>query len=209
MARYSGPKCRLCRRENEKLFLKGERCYSDKCSFERKPYGPGERTKGRRRVSEYRLQLREKEKLRSTYGLLERQFRTFYERADKQKGATGSNLLTHLERRLDNVIYRSGIGASRDQARQLILHRHFKVNGKVTNIPSFIVNAEDTIEIKEKSRKIPEIKENVESAGMDEKSVDWIVLNKDNFSMNIERLPERDDVSENIQENLVVELYSK
>jgi len=137
LAKYKGPACKLCRREAAKLYLKGERCYSDKCSFDKRPYGPGEHGKEKKRITEYRIQLREKQKVRTIYGMLEKQFRIFYARADKIKGATGENLLSLLERRLDNVIYKLGMASSRSQARQLINHKHFKVNGKITDIACF------------------------------------------------------------------------
>src|SRR5438105_3745504 len=163
MARYCESVCRLCRRENQKLFLKGDRCYSDKCSFERRGYPPGQHGQGRIKFSEYGLQLREKQKIKRTYGLLERQFRNLFEKADRMKGITGSNLLTMLERRLDNVAYRSGFANSRAEARQLVRHGHFAVNGRRVNVPSYLVNKGDLVEIREKSKNVNRIGEALES----------------------------------------------
>src|SRR5215210_7732095 len=154
MARYSGSVCRICRRENQKLFLKGDRCYTEKCSFERRGYPPGQHGQGRIKFSEYGLQLREKQKIKRTYGLLEKQFRNLFEKADRMKGVTGANLLTMLERRLDNVAYRSGFANSRAEARHLVRHGHFAVNGQRVNIPSFMVKKGDVVEVREKSRNV-------------------------------------------------------
>ncbi len=209
MARYTGASCRLCRRENLKLFLKGDRCYGDKCAFERRPYAPGQH--GQRRggkFSDYRLQLREKQKVRRIYGVLEKQFRRYYYHAEKQKGITGTNLLTLLETRLDNVVYRMGFASSRIQARQLVRHNHFLVNNRTVNIPSYQVKVEDVIEIKEGSRKGPSIlaaMETVVRRGIPK----WIELEKGNFKGTLKALPNREDLTMPIQEQLIIELYSK
>ncbi len=209
MARYTGASCRLCRRENLKLFLKGDRCYGDKCAFERRPYAPGQH--GQRRggkFSDYRLQLREKQKVRRIYGVLEKQFRRYYYHAEKQKGITGTNLLTLLETRLDNVVYRMGFASSRIQARQLVRHNHFLVNNRTLNIPSYQVKIEDVIEIKEGSHKVPSILEAMETVvrrGIPK----WIEIEKGNFKGTLKALPNREDLTMPIQEQLIIELYSK
>lgn len=209
MARYHGSACRLCRRENLKLFLKGDRCYSDKCSFERRPYGPGQH--GQRRggkVSDYRVQLREKQKVRRIYGVLEKQFRGYYERADRQKGITGTNLLVLLERRLDNTVYRMGFAASRNQARQLVGHGHFLVNGKKVNIPSYLVSPGDVVEVREKSRNVPQIVDSMETF-VRRGTPNWIEVEKEKFKGTLKALPNREDLTMPVQEQLIVELYSK
>ena len=209
MARYVDSSCRLCRRENLRLFLKGDRCYSDKCSFDRRAYAPGQH--GQRRggkYSDYRVQLREKQKVKRIYGLLERQFRGFYYRAERQKGVTGTNLLLLLESRLDNIVYRMGFATSRNQARQAVRHNHLLVNKKKVNIPSCLVKPGDIIEVKEKSRKVPFIREAVETVvrrGIPE----WIEVEKDQFRGILKALPNREDLTMPIQEQLIVELYSK
>ena len=209
MARYVDSSCRLCRRENLRLFLKGDRCYSDKCSFDRRAYAPGQH--GQRRggkYSDYRVQLREKQKVKRIYGLLERQFRGFYYRAERQKGVTGTNLLLLLESRLDNIVYRMGFATSRNQARQAVRHNHLLVNKKKVNIPSYLVKPGDIIEVKEKSRKVPFIREAVETVvrrGIPE----WIEVEKDQFRGILKALPNREDLTMPIQEQLIVELYSK
>ncbi|MCI5224533.1 MAG: 30S ribosomal protein S4 [Candidatus Electrothrix sp. AR4] len=209
MARYTGASCRMCRRENLKLFLKGERCYSDKCSFERRAYAPGQHGQNRfRKVSDYALQLREKQKVKHMYGMLEKQFRRYFHLADQAKGVTGFNLLSMLERRFDNVIYRLGFAGSRDQARQLIRHNHFQVNGRKVNIPSFQVKPGDVILLKEKSRKNAFIVENLE--GVARKGVpSWLELDKGNFQGTIKAKPNREEITMPINEQLIVELYSK
>ncbi len=209
MAKYTGSVCRFCRREGVKLFLKGERCHSEKCSFDKRPYSPGMHGKGRKRVTDYKIQLREKQKVRSIYGMLEKQFRIFYSRAVLKKGVTGENLLALLERRLDNVVFRLGMAMSRNQARQLVNHRHFLVNGKITNIPSFVVKEGDVVEIKEKSRKSSAFKTSLESAGERTPIPAWLELSKDEFKGKVVRMPEREDITDDIKENLIVELYSK
>ncbi len=209
MARDTGSACRLCRRENLKLFLKGDRCYGDKCAFERRPYPPGQH--GQRRggkLSDYRLQLREKQKVKRIYGVLEKQFRRYYYRAEKQKGITGTNLLVLLECRLDNVVYRMGFASSRKQARQLIRHNHFMVNDKKVNIPSYQVKIGDVIEARDASRKMPSISEALETV-VRRGIPDWIEMDKENFRGTLKALPSREDLTMPIQEQLIVELYSK
>ncbi|MEW5950046.1 MAG: 30S ribosomal protein S4 [Thermodesulfobacteriota bacterium] len=208
MGKYTGPACRLCRREGLKLFLKGDRCYSDKCAFERRSYVPGQHGQARVKVSNYGLQLREKQKVKRMYGLLERQFHTCFEKADWQKGVTGTNLLVLLERRLDNAVYRLGFASARRQARHLVRHDHFLVNGKKVNIPSYLVKVGDVIEIKEKSRSISTINEAIEAVvrrGVPQ----WLELDKDNFRGTVRAYPTREDLTMPMQEQLIVELYSK
>ncbi len=209
MARYTGSVCRICRRENLKLFLKGDRCYSDKCAFDRRGYPPGQHGQGRRRkVSDYGIQLREKQKVKRMYGLSEKQFRLFFKRADRQKGITGTNLLVLLERRLDNVVYRLGFVNSRAQGRHFVLHNHFLVNGKRVNIPSYQIGVDDVVEVGEKSRKIKSIEDALEAVvrrGLPQ----WLDLEKDNYKGVIKSFPVREDITMPIQEQLIVELYSK
>ena len=208
MARYIESVCRLCRRENAKLFLKGERCYSEKCSFDRREYAPGQHGQMRIKFSEYGVQLREKQKVKRIYGILEKQFRNYFEKADRQKGITGENLLFLLERRLDNVIYRLGFAVSRGEARQLVRHNHFLMNGKKVNVPSSLVKKGDVIELKEKSKKNNKIIESLE--GVVRRGVpQWLEL--DNVVMKgiIKDMPNREDISVDINEQLIVELYSK
>ena len=208
MARYKDSVCRLCRRENLKMYLKGNRCYTDKCAIDRRNYPPGQHGQGRSKFSEYGTQLREKQKVKRIYGLLEKQFRILFKKADSKKGITGENLLTLLEKRLDNVVYRSGFLASRRESRQMIRHNHFLVNGKKVNIPSFNVREGDVIEIKEKSRKVKRVDEALSSVirrGIPK----WIELDKDNFKCTIKADPEREDILMPINEQLIVELYSK
>ena len=211
MAKNKEAKCKICRREGVKLFLKGERCNSDKCSFDRKPYSPGLHGREKKRVTEYKIQLREKQKTKAMYGMLERQFSIFYKRADLKKGATGENLLRMLECRLDNVVYRLGFANSRSQARQLINHRHFSVNGKGTDIPSFIVKEGDIIAVKEGSRDAKIFKEIMADENIAARiaTPTWLELNKDEMKGKVVRLPEREDLPQDIKENLIVELYSK
>ena len=209
MARDTGSSCRLCRRENLKLFLKGDRCYGDKCAFERRPYPPGQH--GQRRggkFSDYRLQLREKQKVKRIYGVLEKQFRRSYYRAEKQKGITGTNLLILLECRLDNVAYRMGFASSRKQARQLIRHNHFTVNDRKVNIPSYQVKIGDVIRVREASRKVALISEALETV-IRRGIPDWIEMDKESFGGTLKTLPNREDLTMPIQEQLIVELYSK
>ena len=209
MARYTGAVCRLCRREKMKLFLKGDRCFKEKCAIERRAYPPGQHGQRRgRRMMGYGIQLREKQKVKRLYGVQERQFRTYFAHADRQKGITGTNLLVSLERRLDNVAYSLGFGSSRAQARQLVRHGHVLVDGQKVNIPSFQVKAEQVITIKEGSRKNDHIRSSVESArGRGVPS--WLELDAENFSGRVVSLPTREDIKVPIQENLIVELYSR
>ena len=208
MARYTGAVCRLCRREGQKLFLKGERCYTDKCGIERRKYAPGMHGQSRKKLSEYGIQLREKQKARRYYGILESQFEKYFEMAEKQKGVTGENLLTILESRLDNVVYRLGFAMSRPEARQLVTHGHFTVNGKKVNIPSYLISAGDVIAICEKSRsseKIKEVLEKTESRIIPK----WLDLVRNTLSVKVLALAQRDDIDLEIAEHLIVELYSK
>jgi len=209
LARYTDSSCRLCRRENLKLFLKGDRCYSEKCSFERRGYAPGDHGQAHKKQrSDYGVQLREKQKLKRLYGLLEKQFRGYFEKADQQKGITGTNLLIFLERRLDNMIFRMGLSNSRVEARQLISHGHFLINGKPVNIPSYLLKAGDEVSVKEGSRKITRVLEAMETVAR--RGVPhWLELDKENFKASIKMLPVREDLTMPVQEQLVVELYSK
>jgi small subunit ribosomal protein S4 len=209
LANNRGSDCRICRRENVKLFLKGDRCYSDKCAFDRRSYPPGQHGERRgRKASDYGIQLREKQKIKRIYGLSEKQFHLFFERADHQKGITGTNLLVALERRLDNVVYRLGFANSRTQARQLVQHSHFVVNGRKVNIPSYQVKVGDAVEIRERSKKIQLIQDSLDAVvrrGIPQ----WLDLEKDNLKGMIKSLPVREDLTMPMQEQLVVELYSK
>ncbi len=209
MSRYRDSVCRLCRRENLKLYLKGDRCYSDKCAVDRRGYPPGQH--GQRRggkISGYGLQLREKQKVKRTYCLSEAQFRLTFERAEAKKGITGTNLLVNLEQRLDNVIYRLGFANSRPQARQLVSHNHFTVNGRKVNIPSYQVRAGEVIEVREKSRNIQSIVDSM-GAVVRRAMPQWLELDKDNFKGTIKGVPVREDITMPIQENQIVELYSR
>ena len=209
MARYTGAECRQCRREKLKLFLKGDRCYSDKCAFERRSFAPGQHGQARmRKVSDYAIQLREKQKVRRIYGMLEGQFRKYFEIAERIKGVTGENLLMLLESRLDNVIYRLGYANSRNQGRQLVRHNHIEVNGRKVNIPSFRVSVNDVITLKEKSRKVGAINESLEAV-VRRGVPSWLELDKDNYKGTVKALPLRQEITMPIQEQLIVELYSK
>jgi len=209
LARYNGSLCRLCRRENLKLFLKGDRCFGDKCAFERRPYAPGQHGQRRgRKFSDYRLQLREKQKVKRIYGVLEKQFRGYYYRAERQKGITGINLLMLLECRLDNVVYRMGFAASRNQARQLVRHNHFMVNNRKVNIPSYRVSPGDVVEVREKSRTVQQILDAMETV-VRRGIPPWIEIEKEKFRGVLKALPNREDLTMPIQEQLIVELYSK
>lgn len=209
MARYIGPVCRLCRREDMKLFLKGERCYTDKCGYERRSYPPGQHGQARRRRrSDYGEQLREKQKVKRIYGVAEKQFRGYYHKASRMKGVTGDNLIQLLERRLDNTVYRMGFVSDHAEARQLVRHGHFTVNGRKVNIPSYLVRANDVIEVRERSRKMTRISEAlgvVERRGVP----GWISLEAAAFKATVKQLPARDDVTMPIREHLIIELYSK
>jgi small subunit ribosomal protein S4 len=208
VARYSDAKCRLCRREAQKLFLKGDRCFTDKCAYERRPYAPGGAGRLRKKVSDYAVQLREKQKVRRTYGILERQFRNYFERAERMKGVTGANLLILLERRLDNVIYRLGFANSRDQARQLVRHGVFKLNGRRVNIPSQLVGTDDVIEVREEGRKIPVIME-AQQVIARRGCPAWLESDGAAFKGTVKAMPAREDIQGEINEQLIVELYSK
>lgn len=209
MARYTGAACRLCRRENLKLFLKGDRCYTDKCGFERRSYAPGQH--GQRRggkISDYGVQLREKQKVKRIYGVLEKQFRRYYFKADRQKGITGTNLLVLLERRLDNIVYRMGFASSRDQARQLVRHSHFTVNDRKVNIPSYSVRIGDVIEVREKSRAIASVLEAMETVVRREIPPS-LEVDARKFHGIVKAFPNREELTMPINERLIVELYSK
>ena len=211
MARYTGPSCKLCRREGTKLFLKGSRCNSDKCAFEKRAYIPGEHgnAKGfRRRLSDYGIHLREKQKVRRIYGILEKQFRKYFKMAARKSGITGENLLQFLECRLDNIIYRMGFAPSRKSARQIVRHGHILVNGRKVNIPSFLVRSEDEISIKEKSRGMTLIQEAME-ASTEASNYEWFEVNKDQFMGKILSIPTRIQIPLDVDERLIVEYYSK
>ena len=208
MARYNGPVCRICRRENQKLFLKGDRCFTDKCAFERRGYPPGQHGQGRIKFSEYGLQLREKQKIKRMYGLLEKQFRNSFERAAASKGVTGSNLLVRLERRLDNFVYRAGLAASRNEARILVRHGHFLINDKKVDIPSYQLQKGDVVQVREKSQKMNRVLESLEAVKRRE-IPQWITLESGSYRATVRDLPSRDDVTTPMEERLVVELYSK
>lgn len=206
MARYTDASCRLCRREGQKLFLKGERCYSPKCAIEKRNYAPGQHGQSRKKVSEYGLQLREKQKAKRFYGVLETQFRNYFEKAAKKKGITGENLLIMLETRLDNAVFRMGFASSRKEARQLVRHGHFTVNGAKENIPSFTVKAGDTIKVKEKSASSPKFKE-IKDMSISVPS--WITVDVEKLEGKVVAMPRREDIDTPIAEHLIVELYSK
>lgn len=210
MARYTGPVCRLCRREGIKLFLKGERCHTEKCAIERRNIPPGQHGKDRRpKLMGHGLQMREKQKLRRTYGLLERQFRNLFEKARRQKGITGEMLLTMLERRLDNVVYRMGFGTSRAQCRQMVRHGHFLVNGRKVNIPSYMVKLDDVIEVREKSRKNPTIL-SARDATAHAPAPNWLDVDRENLRARVVGMPKREELVQiQLNEQLIVELYSK
>lgn len=208
MARYTDASCRLCRREGVKLFLKGERCYTNKCSISKRPFAPGQHGQGRKKLSEYGIQLREKQKARRYYGILESQFRKYFDMAVKKKGITGENLLQLLELRLDNAVYRTGFANSRPEARQLVNHGHFTVNGSKVDIPSYLIKVGDVIAVREKSMKSPKIKNISESAG-GRAIPKWMESDSENMSCKIVALPSREDVDLELKESLIVELYSK
>lgn len=206
MARYTGPQCKLCRREGVKLYLKGDRCYSEKCAIARRAYAPGQHGQSRKKLTNYGLQLREKQKAKRIYGILETQFRNYYEEAERQKGISGENLLRILETRLDNVVFRLGFASSRVEARQLVRHGHFTVNGKKVNIPSFEVSVNDVVAVKEKSRTSDKFKAFVEIATNVPK---WLTVDKDKMEGQVVALPQREDIDIPVNETLIVELYSK
>lgn len=208
MARYTGPVCRLCHRENMKLYLKGDRCYSDKCAYERRNYAPGQHGKTRAKLSDYGLRLREKQKLRRIYELTETQFKKYFKEAERQKGITGTNFLILLERRLDNVVYRLGFAQSRAQARQLVRHGHFLVNGKSVDIPSYLVKPGDTVTVREKSRNLAVINEALEA--LPRRGVPpWLELRKEQYEGVFKTFPTREEIDIPVQEQLIVEFYSK
>jgi len=209
LARYTGAVCRLCRRENFKLFLKGDRCYSDKCAYDRRGYPPGQHGQRRgRKISDYGIQLREKQKVKRIYGLSEKQFYLFFKRANRQKGVTGTNILVMLERRLDNIVYRLGFVNSRTQGRHFVRHGHFHVNGKKVNIPSYLININDKIEIHDKSRKI-QIFDDAMNAVVRRGIPQWLELDKENMTGSVNAFPIREDITTPMQEQLIVELYTK
>jgi small subunit ribosomal protein S4 len=208
LARYLGPSCRLCRREGMQLYLKGDRCYTDKCGIERRHYPPGQHGQRRSKLSDYGLQLREKQKVKRIYGVLEKQFSSYFEKAERQKGVTGTNLLVLLERRLDNVVYRLGFANSRAQARQLVRHSQVLVNGSKVTLPSFLVKKGDVIQVAEKSRNKPLIRDALEAVARRGLPA-WIDLAKEEAQGKIIMLPTREDITMPIQEHLIVELYSK
>ncbi len=208
MARYTGPVCRLCRREGVKLFLKGDRCYSGKCAIEKRSYAPGQHGQRRSKQSEYGLQLREKQKARRIYGVLEGQFETYFDKAERKKGVTGENLLVLLETRFDNVVYRAGFAASRNQARQFVRHNHFTVNGQKANIPSMELKVGDVIQLKDKSKNSALIKELADNLGTKNPPA-WLELDVDNLSAKVVRMPSKEDIDIPVEEQMIVELYSK
>ncbi|MGB5933870.1 MAG: 30S ribosomal protein S4 [Anaerolineae bacterium] len=211
MARYRGPVCKLCRREGQKLFLKGERCFTPKCAMERRPYPAGmhgRRRQFRRRVSEYGTQLREKQKAKRIYGVLERQFRRYFEEADRRPGLTGLNLLMMLETRLDNVVYRLGLASSRAQARQLVRHGHFSVNGRKTNIPSYLVRPSSEIAVRERSKEMAYFRDVTQRLG-ERPLPEWLSLDEETLSARVLAFPSRDDVEIPLSEQLIVEYYSR
>ncbi len=208
MARYTDAVCRLCRREGQKLFLKGERCYSAKCSIDRRGYAPGQHGQGRKKASEYGLQLRMKQKARRYYGVLEGQFHHYFEMAEKKQGVTGENLLRLLESRLDNVVYRLGWASSRAEARQLVVHGHYQVNGRRVNIPSYLLRADDVVSICEKSRSSEKIKSVIE-ANASRPKPQWLDLNANTLEAKVLHLPSREEIDVPVEEHLIVEFYSK
>lgn len=209
MARYTGPVCRLCRREGVKLYLKGAKCYSPKCPLERRHYAPGQHGQSRRRkMSDYGRQLREKQKVRRMYGVMERQFKNYYKKATRMKGVAGENLLQLLERRLDNVIYRLGLAVNRRDARQLVRHRHITVNGRIVNIPSFIVREGDVIEVKARSKELIRIQQAME-VNSSQARVPWLEFDEKELKGKVVALPQRSDIDPEINEQLIIELYSK
>jgi small subunit ribosomal protein S4 len=208
MARYTQAVCRLCRREGMKLFLKGDRCFSAKCGVERRSYPPGQHGQGRARFSDFGVQLREKQKVKRMYGLLEGQFASTMKRASRMKGRAGENLLVLLERRLDNVVYRMGFATSRAEARQLVRHGHFRVNGRKAQIPSMTLRQGDLVTVREKSRKVERISGSLET--LEGRSVpQWLETDKENFAGTVKAMPVREDITMPIQEQLIVELYSR
>lgn len=209
MARYIESVCKICRREGMKLFFKGERCYTDKCAFERRSYAPGQHGQARGKVSEYALQLREKQKVKRVYGLLESQFKGTFRDADRAKGITGENLISLLESRLDNTVYRLGFASSRSEARMMVTHGYMRLNGKKVDIPSYRVKPNDVLEIAEGRKKEQKIVDNLKASESRHAVPEWLRLDKDNFKGTVVRLPRRDDTTLPMHEQLIVELYSK
>lgn len=208
MARYTGPLCRVCRREGDKLFLKGDRCFTEKCSVERRKYPPGQHGQRRTKISDYGIQLREKQKTRKSYGIFEKQFRIYFHEAERRKGTTGEVLLQLLERRLDNAAFRMGFAINRREARQFITHGHFTVNGRAVSIPSYLINAGDVIEVREKSRKIPSLADNM--SRLENREIPaWVEVDSASFKGKVLHIPSREEMQLPIQEQLIVELYSK
>ncbi|NLA26666.1 MAG: 30S ribosomal protein S4 [Firmicutes bacterium] len=208
MARYRDAVCRLCRRERNKLYLKGDRCYTDKCSVVRKAYPPGEHGQARQKFSEYGQQLREKQKAKRIYGILERQFRRYFKEADRRRGVTGEILLQLLESRLDNVVYRMGLGRSRAEARHLVNHAHFQVNGRKVDIPSYLTRPGDVVTVREKSRNMPLFKE-IRDSGGTHSTVEWLEVNPEQLQGKVIRVPQREEIDVPVEEHLIVELYSR
>ena len=208
MARYTGPACKLCRREGVKLYLKGERCMTGKCAIDRRGTAPGQHGAGNKKMREYGRQLREKQKAKRYYGILEKQFLNYFKEADRKEGMTGENLLTLIERRLDNVVYRMGMGESRKESRQLVLHEHIELNGKKANVPSIIVKAGDVVTVRENFRGSEKCKALAETM-KDKTAPKWLEVNKDGLSAKVVALPEREDIDFPFEEQLIVELYSK
>jgi small subunit ribosomal protein S4 len=208
LARYTDARCRQCRRERMALYLKGDRCYTDKCAIQRRNYPPGQHGQGRGKISDYGLQLREKQKVKRMYGVLEKQFRGYFERAERMRGVTGANLLVLLERRLDNVVYRLGFANSRSQARQLVRHNHVLVDGMRVNLPSFLVKVGQTVQVTEKSRTSPLVRDALEAAAR-RGCPPWLELEKEAAKGKVSMFPTREDITMPIQEHLIVELYSK
>ena len=206
MARYTKSVCRLCRREGEKLFLKGNRCYTEKCAFERRSYAPGQHGQRRPRVTNFGIQLREKQKVKRMYGLMEKQFRNLFKKAERMKGVTGHNFMILLERRLDSALYRAGFALSRKQARQIVSHGHVLVNGRRLDIPSYTVNTGDVLEVKEKSKEMVPVKEALEAG---REIPEWMSVDKDKMKAEIVSLPTRESVTHPIQEQLIVEFFSR
>jgi len=208
MARYTGPSCKLCRREGVKLFLKGERCYTDKCSFDRRPYPPGQHGQRRIKFTEYGIRLREKQKVRRIYGMVEKQFRSYFEKADRSKGVTGEAFLGLLERRLDSVAYRLGFAWTRSDGRQLVRHKHVQVNGRTVNVPSFLVKPGDVITIREKTRQ--KVRIQGAQAGVERRGIpEWLELDKETLVGTVKTMPNREEITLPIQEQLIVEFYSR
>jgi small subunit ribosomal protein S4 len=208
MARYIGPVCKQCRRENLKLFLKGERCYTDKCAFDRRPYPPGVHGQRRNKPTEYGVRMREKQKVRRIYGILERQFRKYFADADRTKGVTGENLLNTLERRLDSAVFRMGLSATRTDARQLVRHKHIRVNGRSVNIPSFSLKPGDKITLRDQSKALVRVQAALETAGRREQP-DWLEFDKNSLTGTVKQMPAREAITLPIQEQLIVEFYSR